>query len=177
MQRILSKREKTILFVTITVLVFSLFFNFAAVPVLRKKEILDEKIKVARMALEKYRFLLEHKEQIKKGEGEFFSRLGSTQEKEDTFVNALSSLEAFAGSSNIRIIDIRPQAAYDKQKAYQDVIIEVRAEGDLADFFKFIYAVENSLQLLKIKKIQLSAKANSPALEGNFLILQPALAQ
>jgi hypothetical protein len=40
---------------------------------------------------------------------------------------------------------------------------------------RFIYALENSLLLLRIQKFELAAKTNAQALEGTFTIIQPAI--
>lgn len=84
-------------------------------------------------------------------------------------MSILSELELIAQQSGVSIIDIRPQLPKETS-AYKEIYIDLRAEGSMQAFLKFIYDIENSLSLLRIKKLQLIAKPNSSILEGIFSI-------
>jgi hypothetical protein len=171
MQKILAKREKIILYVTVGIIMFSIIFNLFIEPNLSRNENLNKEINIARLKLNKYLKLLSQKEYIQDKYNKFSASLNLSGSGEDTFVGALSEIESLAKASNIRILDVRPQS----QKIldlYKENLVELRTEGQIEGYLKFIYNMENSLSLLKIKRFQLNAKPNTAALEGNFSISQ-----
>lgn len=175
MQKILTKREKLILYVTIGVIIFGIGFNFLLAPVLNKCSALNREINLTRIKLKKYRLLLSQKGNIQKKYNRFASKANLAGTNKDALVNILSELEILAKEANIRIIDIRPQSTSESSSLHKEVSIELRAEGAIDGYLKFIYNIENSLSLLRIKKFQLSAKPNAQTLEGNFSISQFSL--
>ena len=54
MQRLLSKREKAVLFSTIAVVLFSIVFNILVMPVVEKNNSLNKEIAYTRAKLKKY---------------------------------------------------------------------------------------------------------------------------
>jgi len=171
MQRILTKREKLIFYFTAVIMVFGAGFNFLIIPVLNKYDSLNKEISISRAKLAKHLRLLSQKEGIQNKYSKFSSKFKFSAQQ-DAYLTVLSELENLAKNANIRIVDLRPQRAVGNKRAYSEILIDLRAEGDIAGYTRFIYDVENSLLLLKIKKFQLNAKPNTPALEGVFSILQ-----
>lgn len=174
MIKLLKKREKIILCLIIGVILFNLIFNFIISPVMAKYVNLNEEITVASVKLRKYKALLGQKEKIQKKYADKFNSVSGLPEfRQDSLVSALSELQNLAKSADIRIIDLRPQqGAKTSNQPYKEIIIDMRAEGSMEGYLKFIYDIENSLWILRIKKFQLLAKSNSAALEGVFTILQ-----
>lgn len=160
MIRMLSKRERIILYTTIGVIISAIAFNFIIAPVLTKINYLNNEIKVSRMKLTKYHWLLTQKDNTQNKYSKFSADIAVLGEQKDTSVSALSEIENLAKNADIRIIDIRPQTNS----------IDLKAEGTMEGYLKFIYNIESSLLLLRIKKFQLSTKPNSPTLEGAFSI-------
>lgn len=171
MQRIFTKREKIILYLTITVIIVSLAFNFIIAPVLKRFELLNEQIEIARATLKKYILLLGKKDYIQQSYSKFSSGLNPSDAGNYTLVTTLQALEALAKESEIRIIDIRPQTPQNLP-LYKEVIIDLRTEGSQEGYLKFFYTIENSLALLRINKFRLNSKPNSKTLEANFSISQ-----
>ncbi len=178
MIKLLKKREKIIFYLTIGVVLFSLIFNFVISPVMAKYANLNKEVSIARMKLNRYMFLLGEKDKIQKKYSARFNSLPNLSEfRQDSLVAALSELQNLAKSANIRIIDLRPQqGAKTGNQPYKEIIIDMRAEGSMEGYLKFIYDIENSLWILRIKKFQLLARTNSASLEGLFTISQVLLA-
>lgn len=171
MQKIITKREKIILYTTIGVIIFSIGFNFLVAPLLTKNDNLNKEININRAKLTKYLRLLSQKDSIQSKYSKLSADFKVSTRQEGALVTTLSELENIAKNANIRIIDIRPQAPKSSD-LYKEVIIELRTEGTMESYLDFIYTMENSLLLLRIKKIQLNAKSNTPTLEGIFSISQ-----
>lgn len=171
MQRILTLREKTILYLAISVIIFSVIFNFLIIPVLKKNGALNKEIALTKTKLNKYTRLLTQKDLIQSKYNKFASRISPSLQDKGTLVSALSTLETLAQESGIRILDIRPQGSRDLE-LYKEILIDLKAEATLEGYLKFIYNIENSLSLLRIRRFQISAKPNTEVLEGKFSISQ-----
>lgn len=176
MQRIITKREKTILYLTIFVVIFAVFFNLLIMPALSKYDGLNRQIKANFAKLKKYRWLLSQKDTIQSKYQSFSSNLKVSGTEKDTQISALAALEEMAKNSDIRIVDVRPDRGRSEGLSAKEITIELRTEGPIEGQLKFIYNIENSLLLLKVKEFQLSAKSGQ-SLEGSLLISQPELTQ
>lgn len=169
MPRLFTKREKTIFYITICVVIFSTGFNFLIIPILKKNDTLNKEINIARGKFKKYTWLLSQKEYLENKYNKFSTHLSGTSIEEDAFVGALSGLENIAKDANIRIIDIRPQVSK-SSTPLKEATIDLKTEGTMEGYLKFIYNIENSPLLLKIRRFQLNPKPNSQTLEGNLTI-------
>jgi len=169
MQKMLSKREKTIAFLTFGVIGSGLVFNFLVGPMLSKNDTLNREIKVARTKLIKYLQLLNRKDLLETRYGKAVS--SSKGGEGAASVSALNELEELAKAADVRIIDIRPENA-ERTGAYKEAMIDLRTEATMNAYLKFIYDIENSLSLLHVKRMQINTRSNNPALEGSFSISQ-----
>lgn len=170
MLKILTGREKTIFYLTSGVIVFALGFNFLLMPLFGKFSRLNREIALTRMKLVKYSWLLSQKDALLARYAVGVSS-GNTSGQDDPLLSGLSTIEGLAQQSNIRIIDIRPDMQVKSSGQNKEALVELRAEGDAKGFFAFIYKLENSLFLLKVKKFQLSLRPGNQALEGRFTIV------
>lgn len=171
MIKILNKREKIILWLTAGVIAFSIIFKFFIMPVLTKNDDLNKEIKLTQAKLKRSLRLLKQKDYIKSKYSKFLPLDNVSGEPQDTSVSVLSELERLAKNANIHIIEIRPETTK-KLGLYKEIFVDLRAEGAMSGYLKFIYDIEHSPLLLKIKKLQLTAKSNAQTLEGSFSISQ-----
>jgi len=172
MQRIITKRERVILSLTIGIIIFSVVFNFAIAPLLNTFDAVTKEIIVTRARLEKCSRLLARKEYIKRTYDKFSKDVGVLSQSQGSLVDILSELEKIAKDSGARIVDIRPQNPGDA-KRQKEVFVDLRTDGTIDQYLKFIYKIENSLSLLQIRRFQLLAKPGSQSLEGAFSVSQP----
>lgn len=171
MQRILTKREKIVLYTTVAVIIFSIGFNFLGVPVLSKFEQLNREINLNRVKLKKCLRLLSQKDYIQARYSQHSAAVSLLGARQDASINTLSEIETLAKDAGIRIIDIRPQAQRGSGR-YKETIVDLKVEGAMEGHLKFIYDIEASAALLTIKRLQLNTKPNSPLLEGIFTLQQ-----
>ncbi|MBM3250044.1 MAG: type II secretion system protein M [Candidatus Omnitrophica bacterium] len=174
MPKILSRRELNTLYITVGVVVFAIFFNAFLAPLLERQRELSREIDSSRQKLKKYTRLLAEKDIIEAKYARFSSAFRLPEQQEEPQLAVLSELESLANSAGIRITDVRPQGTGLTQK---EISIEIRTEGEMSAYLKFIYTIEQSLSSLTIKKFQLNAKPNSRFLEGVFAISQLALSE
>lgn len=171
MQRVINKREKVFLYLTIMVVIFSIGFNFLINPLLQKNDKLNKEINRNKAKLTKYTWLLSQKDYIQNKYSNLIAGVDLSAKGQDRLISVLSELENLAKTANIRIIDLRPEGGRGTGLS-KEINIDLRTEGVIEDYLKFIYDIENSLALLRIKRFQLNAKPNTPLLEGVFFISQ-----
>jgi len=172
MPQFLKKREKLIIYSTIGTIIFAVIFNLLIAPVLTKNENLNREIDLVRVKLKKYLWLLKQENYIQNKYNKFSSTFKVSEQQEDTLVSALSELENLTKAASIRLIDIRPQGFAGNLAGYKEILIDLRTEGAMEGYLRFIYDLENSLSLLRIKKFQLTAKPYAILLDGSFSISQ-----
>jgi hypothetical protein len=172
MLRTLGKRERQILYLTACVVIAAVAFNFLISPLIARNNQLNQRINLSREKIKKYLSVLKQKSRIQSQ----YTTLGLSKagQGQDTDVGVLSELETLAKGDNIRILEIRPQASQNLN-LYKETVIVVRTEASIDNYLKFIYDLENSLLLLKIRQFQLTARPPNPLLEGNLLISQLSL--
>jgi len=143
MQRILSRREKIILYLTVIIILVGIGFNFTIEPVLTKNSSLDKEIDITKSKLKKYLQLLSQKEYIQNKYNKFSESLLRPDLSKDTSVKMLSEIENLAKESKVQILDIRPGNPKNAD-LYKESLIELRADADMESYLKFIYNIENS---------------------------------
>jgi len=152
MIKILSKREKLIFYTTISVIIFAVVFNLFIAPIMSKNDNLNDQIRLNREKLANYLWLAKNKDAIQKKYSKFVPVDSITGKEQGGTIDTLSELENLAVHSGIKIIDIRPQQETKSSGLYKENLIDLRAEGSLENYMKFIYNLENSLVLLRIKR-------------------------
>lgn len=170
MTKIFTKREKVVLYITVSIIIFSIAFSYFIIPILTKDDDLNKEINAAKIKLQRYLQVINQKEYIQDKYNKFSGYAGTgVVIEEGASGGILSDLEGLAKASGVRIIDIRSQEPK-KADLYKETIIDLRLEGAMEDYLKFIYSLENSLLLLRVKRIQLNAKPNSQVLEGSLSV-------
>jgi AAA+ ATPase superfamily predicted ATPase len=92
---------------------------------------------------------------------------GSDEEITSEF---LREIETIARRSNVAISDIKPRSV-NKFNMYKEYLIEVKLDASLTDITGFLYALNNSILLLKTDKLILTLKDESDnILRANMLI-------
>ncbi len=171
MLMVLGKRERFLLYLIFGLIFSSLVFNFIVYPLWQNNQNLDREITLTGLKLVKYQEVLNRKAELENIYPESSPALRALEQKQDTLVAVLMELEHLSQKVNLKILDIRPQSATRTSEA-KEASFDLRLEGDIEAFLNFIYEIENSVFLLRIKKILLHAKADSTSMEGTFTITQ-----
>jgi len=167
--KIFNKREKFIAYSVVFLICFWVVISLFISPLLQKNDSLNKEIQFTAAKLKKYKWLLNNKERILKkygGDGNYVLSSPGIE------FNLLSELESAAKLYGITIIDVRPQGLFNDSGSSRGASVDLRAEGSIQNFVKFIYAIENSISMFNISRFQLKSKPNSSLLEGTFSISQ-----
>ena len=154
----LSKREKTILVACVTLITAALVYNFIVEPMAKKWSGLNNEIEIMKLRFRKGDEILKRRLEISQQYKNITSTIkverGSDEEE---MALLLSSIEKLATASGVYITNVKPMPA--KELGYYKIYAaEVELEGDISKITKFIYEIQNSPQLLSIKKLILGMK-------------------
>ncbi|MFH0771650.1 MAG: type 4a pilus biogenesis protein PilO [Candidatus Omnitrophota bacterium] len=159
----LSKREKTLFYIILTLIIVWIATVFIVKPFVDKWMKIEEKMYLTSLRVEKNRKILSFKERIQSEYDNFASAVKMQGSEEEEMAKFLTEIESLAQVSSVHISDIKPRPVK-KTVFYDEYIIEVEVEGDIAQISKFIYDIQNSPRLLKIDKFSLGTKGAASAL-------------
>jgi Tfp pilus assembly protein PilO len=165
------KRQKVILYIAIVAVVSAAAFHFLIAPITGQNHALSKEIREAQSRLNRYQRLLSQKEYLQSRYRQFNSAENFLSPGKDALVAAFQELENLAQKAGVRIMDIRP-ANPGESDAYKENVISLKTEGDVESYFRFMFDIEHSLSLLKIKSLQLNIKTGNGLLDGDFLVSQ-----
>ncbi len=173
MQKFISKKEKLFLFLALGVFALAILLKFILIPLLNENAALNKDIYINRVKLNKYTGLLRNKADIQDRYNKFFGRFAGSVIELNKTDSVLSDLDSLAKGADIRIVDMRPQGV----SKSNELVVDLKTEGQMENYLKFLYNFEYSLPLLRVKKIQLHAKPNTQYLEGSFTVSRSFIAE
>ena len=171
MKKLLTKRERFFVYITASAIIFAISYNMVIAPLMDKSIDLNREISSKELKLMKYRGFLGQGDQLQKIYKKYLSE-DNPADIQDTFLGTLRELEKLSAATGVVILDIRPKQRKRGKGELSESIIDLKSEGTLKNYLKFVYNMENTPSLLKINKLQLSSKTNSELLEGRFTIGQ-----
>jgi Tfp pilus assembly protein PilO len=166
----LSKRERLLVTLTISVVAALAFFIFIADPAYKKWLNLGASVESANARLLKNLKLLANKESLEKEYDKYKLYIQKGEGGEEEISSILKEIEATAAGSGVDVTSIKPKGTK-SFKEYKKFTVEVTGEAKLNSFLKFIYELEGSRKLLKVERLVLSLKsAQSDTLRGTLII-------
>lgn len=166
----LSRREKAIFYICLTVAAGILFYVTIAEPMINdwdrtKKEIVKKKIELERYG-KKAKKDNEIMEQIKP----VIEKVKWQVPRAEFQSVLLARVEGMAKDSGIKIVNMKFLS--DKEfDFYRELSTEVKIECSLGSLTKFLWALQNMPQILDVRKLELKPKdKESKVLQGELLI-------
>jgi len=158
----ITKREKFIGIITISVVFVAIIYNFAIEPLIEQWNTLGEEIRAKESLLRKNNRILRDKDNIERTHSEYTAYFKTeVLSAEEESAKALSSIEKVARNTNVRITNIKP-LTIKSFKNYNKYTFRVTTESQIERLCKFIYELQSSQQLLKVERMVLKAKERSP---------------
>jgi general secretion pathway protein M len=151
----LQPRERLFLGGGVAVLVLFLFFKVAIDPLFKHSADLDRQIVTARRQLDDLRTMQQEYQRQKS----VVDTINNQLKKQQNFA-IFSRLEEFAGQTGIRnkILYMKPTVSTPSE-VYNEESVEVKMEGvTLEQLVRYLHQVENSPQLLKIKRLEIKPR-------------------
>ena len=151
----LSPKEKKILFAAALFALVALFDRLLVGPSLGRLHDIDDSIVKEEDSLQQNIRFLAHRDKIIKEAAvfkDFFSKDVKTEE--EVIAGFLRKIETIASESQVETSKITP-AGQDYQKDHLKYYVSLDCSGKFENITNFIYAVNNSRELLKVEKINL----------------------
>ena len=153
--RNLQSRERLFVIGAGAVLALFLIFKLTIDPMLKRSADLDRQIATARRQLDEVRTL----QQAYQRQKSVVDSINSQLKKQPNFA-IFSRLEELAGQTGIRskIVHMKPTVSAPNE-VYNEESVEVKVEGvTLEQLVQYLYQVESSPQLLKIKRLEMKPR-------------------
>ncbi len=154
----ITKREKMLATLTVSITVIALIYNFIIEPLAKRWNSLDEEIREKAGLLRKHNRMLRNKEMIEELHSEYtpYFQPEALTPEEDSAI-ALTSIEKLARKAGVRITNIKPLAVKGLE-SYNKYTFRVATESTIGELTRFIYDLQSSGQLLKAERMVLRAK-------------------
>ncbi len=154
----LSANEKKILALTAFVLLLVFVDRFFFGPALEHLKSLQEDIQDKENSLKRYLRFLSYRDQISKEQNileKYYTEKQLTPgEIKEIFLN---KIEMLAHAANISSIRVTPSEG-EKKKDYTEYFANLECMGKLKDILTFMHAIDTSEELMKVGKLNMSAK-------------------
>jgi len=160
----LSKRERIIFYVTVTVVGLVLLDRMVLSPILAKVKSLGETIQAKEEAIEQSLLIVNQEKRIEGESSRYASYLSKPQEEKKAITAFLKEVETLAKKSSIYLTDIKP-AGKEVDGAVVHYMVKLNFEAQMEQVFNFFYNVTNFEQLIKIENYQIKPKT-----EGSSVI-------
>ncbi len=157
MRSTLQKREKTILVITLLLSGLFVLDKFVVSNMLSSWSRLNSDIDTQEALLKRDRHILSQKNQIVEEYKDYALTLVANLESADAMTPFLKEIEKLARRSRVKIKDMKPLSSQD-QKQEQETAVSVVTESPWRNLAKFVYQLQNSPQMLQVKKANLHAK-------------------
>lgn len=171
MMRIFEFNAKKIIYLLSAVLIVTFCGSFI-IPAYREYADLTGSIYQGKSKLKKYRWLISQESDFKQKAAGIQSGVDLESGKSGSLVALLQELESAASNSGVKLSEIKPQGSFGRG-APKELRIELALEGSLEGCLKFVYNIDSSILLLKIKKLRLDSKPNTQDLQARLIISQP----
>lgn len=166
----LSKREKTLFWLTIILGLIFLSTNYIFKPLRESFHQTKGEIASYEISLVRSRRLLSQKEAILSEYRNYSSHLKKVSSLEEEMSATLKEVEDLAKRSFLHLKVIRPQPE-ERIDSYVSLNILMEVEGDLSSMVKFIQKVNTSSEFLRIQSLKLKQiQKRWPLLEGHLLV-------
>lgn len=167
----LSKREKHVLYLCLTVVLSALFYNFLIEPLAQRWIKVNEDILRKEMELERNLKVISEKETVLKNYKEYAGRVKAKGSDEEEIATLLREVETITAKTSVRLTKVNKPRPVKNMKFYKLYSLEVELEAPIGPLTEFIYQLEKSSHILKVEQLRLSAKGGqSSILRSQMLI-------
>jgi Tfp pilus assembly protein PilO len=172
----LSKREKTVLYVTVFFVSVMLLDRLIIHPISSKIKSLNEEIQDKQFGIKRDMHILSQKERIALETTQMKPYLSANTDDQEELTSLLKDIEAIAAKSQIYLVDMKP-AGVKEELACKKYLISLSCEGGMEQLISFMYIVENSSTLFTIEKYQINPKSRESSIAQCALSISKTVVQ
>ena len=165
-----SGREHLLLALTIFVAVAVVVYGLIIEPLIIYGARLNNQIESKTRRLIEYRRLLSVGGALTEEHAKFPAFITAEKSEEEALSKVLVEMERVSQKSGCYIVNVKPHSANEVGN-YKRISFDIIAEGAISDFSRFLYEIETSPDMLRVRHFTLATKPGSPGkLKGTFLI-------
>ncbi|MFH1753701.1 MAG: type 4a pilus biogenesis protein PilO [Candidatus Omnitrophota bacterium] len=151
-----SSRERMLIISTVTITVATLVYVFVIEPVIGAYSKINRQIISSTLKMEKGSRLLKRAHEINAEYAKYAELIKPSQSDEEEIASMLKVIEVLARENQIYIRNIRPEPVK-MVDFYKEYIFELTTDASITDLGKFIYDIQTSGNLLRVKRLTLSS--------------------
>ena len=171
----LNKREKTLLFAVGGLLLVWVAYGMIIEPFRNSWMRLGKDVEIAKIELQRKIKILNQREQVIAGYDKHLSSFTAMQSDEEEMAMILNDIEAQAGKSYVRIVNMKPRRV-EKNDFYRVFYVDLDTEASMPNILKFIKALKDSRLTLCVEQLSLNSRAREPSiLSGTMTISRFAI--
>ena len=155
----LSAKKKNLLFIAVFFVSFAILHGVAFSPMLDQLKTLNNEILLKKRMIESSFNLLTQKMVIQEEVRRYakYKQGGSQEEEASSF---LEEIEEIARKSEIQLVRLEPLDTK-KNDFYTGYTIAVKVESSMEQLMTFVYNLQNSESLLKVKRFRIISRAGT----------------
>lgn len=170
----LSKRERNGFYLAVIVITGVLAYILVIEPVWTKWQDLNKEVSNKEIQLLKNLKILAQRDIIAQLYDKYAEDIKMKGSVEEETAVILREIENIARTSNTHITDIKPLRVQDME-FYKEYYVELESEGSISDLAKFIYDLQNSKQILKVKYLRLNPRDETAEVLKGYMIVTKIL--
>jgi Tfp pilus assembly protein PilO len=172
---VLSPREKRIALVTICVVAFAVLFKFMIHPMAVHWSRLNKEVVFQRNQYLKLNRMLEMKEGVEQAYQTYQGAILAKGSEEEEMAGFLREIEALSRPLPIEVTLVKTLPVTNAG-FYKRYAIQLEVIGDTISICNLLYSLENPSSLLKVKRLQLTAKGDNSiraSMQINKVLVSP----
>lgn len=160
--RPLAHREKRIVEVAVGLLCFFFLYTVGLEPFLKEWRQTERQIDLLETKLKRSALLAKKRSKIEK-EFQHYAGFLQPEDPDQIKTQTLSEIEKVIRGKALKIVEMRPMPVR-QQGLFQEYVVDVILEGTMGQLVQLIYQLPETSGLLRVERLQISAKGSNPAL-------------
>ena len=153
----LSKKERTGLLIAAAIVSAAFLDRFVISPINEKIQQINRETKINEKLLECNLRSLMQREVIAGQYRSYIQYVKKAGSAEEVVAEILGEIEKLARATGVCLVDTKPQSPK-HGNFYKEYSVEVEAESEMSSFIEFLHQLNNSSQLFRAGKINLTLK-------------------
>lgn len=150
-----SKREKTVLYISIIAILLALLDRAVLHPIIQKMKLFEEEIRMTEYEMSKNIKILQQRQRIENEEKKYASYVSGDLSEEEETAALLKAIENMARSTNVYLVDLKPMGVQ-VEGIVKKFMINVRCEANMEEIVSFMYLIESADVLMQIGALSMS---------------------
>jgi nucleoside diphosphate kinase len=172
----LSKREKTIVYVTAVIVFFGLVDRLVYYPIVNRFRELDQEILLQeKLRITNWRHLAAGGA-VRKAYSAYDGYALIAGSDEEEMASLLNEIEGLARKTGLSLVNVKPKPLT-KEKVWKQYPVEIEVETEWASLIKFIHGLYTSKYLLRVKHLRLMPKGKRNTRVRGYLIVNKSVIQ